>query len=90
MRTSLNDIRHTEAWLQGTLPAADKLLFEARIILSPLLKEQVARQQQVYQIVQAYGRKQMKAEIETVHSKLFSERKHQSFSQRIRAIFHRK
>lgn len=87
MRTSLNEIQLAEAYLHGKLMGGDKLVFETSMLLNPSIQASVTCQQQVYHIVNAYGRKQLKAEIEAVHSHIFHSGKHLSFRQRILNIF---
>lgn len=87
MRTSLNEIQQGEAYLHGKLTDGDKLVFETRILLNPAMQQNLVYQQQVYDIVKAYSRKQLKAEIGTIHTRLFHSPEHLSFRQRILNIF---
>jgi hypothetical protein len=87
MRTSLNNIQLAEGYLLKQLPTGHALLFEANMILDDELRQNVAMQQSTYQLVQQYGRKQLKAEIEAVHQQLFNNSRHQSFVQKIRRLF---
>lgn len=73
MRTSLNEIKTIEDHLFNHSQPGDKLLFQANMILDADLREKVDMQQTVYQTVQQYGRKQLKAEIEAVHQKLLKQ-----------------
>lgn len=87
MRTSLNKILAIENHLlQNALPG-DRLVFEANMIIDPTLKGNVVAQQQTYGLIKAYGRKQLKFELEAVHQKLFNDPVHLSFAQKIRRIF---
>ena len=87
MRTSLNEIKQIDEHLfkQGTVE--DALLFDAMLILYPDLYEKVLWQRRVHQLVQQYSRRKLKAEIESVHRKLFNEPAHRSFRQRIMKLF---
>jgi len=87
MRTSLNNIAQTEAYLLKRVNPANSLLFEAKMLLDRDLQTRVSQQQQVYTLVQQYGRKQVKAEIEAVHQQLFNQPEHLSFRQKIARIF---
>ncbi len=87
MRTSLNNIAQTEAYLLKKANPANSLLFEAQILLDQDLQTRVSQQRQVYTLVQQYGRKQVKAEIEAVHQQLFNQPEHLSFRQKIARIF---
>ncbi|MBA9075376.1 hypothetical protein [Rufibacter quisquiliarum] len=87
MKTSVIESKQIEQHLLGLGPAEDKLVFEANLLLSPALQEKVQWQQKTYQLVQLYGRQQLKAELEAVHQKLFQAPEHRSFRQRILQLF---
>lgn len=87
MRTSLNEIKSIEQHLLQEQQPEDALLFEAHLILDDELQENVQWQQQVYQLVRAYGRKQLRAEIESVHQQLFTQARHRSFRQKVLRLF---
>jgi hypothetical protein len=90
MKTSLNETRLIEMHLAGKAPAEERLLFEARLILQPDLRRNMHWQQKTYQLVQLYGRQQLKKEIEQVHQALFSPATaHHSFKQKILSLFGR-
>jgi len=83
----LNEIKQIDDYLFRHATEADNLLFEARLILQPTLREKVLWQQRTYDIIRQYSRRKLKAEIETVHQQLFNEPEHHSFSRKIRAFF---
>ena len=87
MRTSLNEIEQIEKYLLGGLKSEDRLLFQAELLLNPQKAENVYWQQKTYQLIQAYGRKQLKQEIEAVHQKLFTQPARQNFRQKVLALF---
>jgi len=87
MRTSLNNIAQTEAHLLGRQHPADALLFDARLLLDDGLHADVSAQKQVYNLVQQYGREQLKQEIEAAHEQLFGQPEHLSFKQKIARLF---
>jgi hypothetical protein len=87
MRTSLNNIAQTEAHLLNKLQPGDALLFDARLLLDTHLQTDVSAQKQVYTLVQQYGRRRLKQEIEAVHQQLFNQPEHLSFKQKIARIF---
>ena len=87
MRTSLIETQQIEAHLLKLSDPGDSLVFEARLILEPELKEKLMWQEKTYSMVRIYGRDQLKKEIETVHQKLFTQPEHTSFSQKIRRLF---
>jgi len=88
MRTSLNEIKQIDNHLFNRTAAGDALLFDAMLILDPGLSDKVQWQKRVHQLVQQYGRKKLKAEIESVHRQLFTEPVHQSFRQKILSLFY--
>jgi hypothetical protein len=87
MKTSLNELRLIEDYLLSGREDEESFLFEAKLILQPELKEHVYWQKKTYQIVEDYGRKQLKTEIEKVHQTLFDTNEHLSFRQRIMRLF---
>ncbi len=86
MKTSLTETKQIEAHLFQTL-GEEALVFEARLILEPGLYEKTVWQQKTYALVQDYGRRKLRAELEAVHQKLFSEVQHETFRQKILRIF---
>lgn len=87
MKTSWNELRLIEDYLKANVEPADQVLFEARLILQPELKDNVYWQKRTYGMIQQYGRQQLRSEIAKVHEKLFSAPEHQSFRQKIRKLF---
>lgn len=89
MRTSLNNIAYIEAHLLKAQQPGDALLFDAKLLLDHDLQVDTAAQKQVYTLVQQYGRRQLKQEIEAVHQQLFTQPEHMSFKQKIARLFFR-
>jgi hypothetical protein len=87
MRISLNKVEQIDNHLFNRGNTQDKLLFEALLILDPALKSQVSWQKKALDFVQHYGRKKMKAEIESVHRQLFNEPAHRRFRNKILSLF---
>lgn len=87
MKTSLNELRWIERHLLSGFEDEESCLFEAKLILQPELKEQVYWQHKTYQVVQEYGRQQLKAEIEKIHQALFHTAEHQPFRRRVMRLF---
>lgn len=87
MRTSLNEIKEINDHLLKLAPPDQALLFEAKLIINPELKQQVMWHKQTLSLVQQYGRNNLQAEIETVHQKLFSLPEHEGFRQKIMRFF---
>jgi len=76
-----------EAHLMHRSEPGDQLVFEARLLLESELHEKMQWQQEAYRMVKLYGRDQLKQEIEAVHQKLFMQKEHLSFSQKISRLF---
>ena len=87
MRTSLNEIKLIDDHLFGTSDPADALLFDAMVILDNTLPEKIVWQQNTHTVIQQYSRKRLKAELDNVHQKLFSEPRHKRFRQKILNLF---
>ena len=87
MMTSWNETEQIEAHLSGRLDTGNALVFEARMLIEPELSDKIIWQQKTYGVIQSYGRRQLKREIEAVHQKLFTQPEHTSFSQKIRRLF---
>jgi hypothetical protein len=89
MRTSLNEIRLIDDHLFNKGTTEETLLFDAMLIINPMLNEQVALQKKAHSMVQQYGRKKLKAEIEAVHRQLFAKPAHRGFREKILSLFFR-
>jgi hypothetical protein len=89
MRTSLNNLKEIDEHVLGIANPPDSLLFDAKMILNPELRLDVAWHKQTLNLVQQYGRKQLRADIEAVHQQLFTQPQHQSFRQSILRLFKR-
>ena len=87
MPTSLNNTAQIDQYLHKKMSAGDALVFEARLLLQSELTDDMHWQQKTYKLVQSYGRAQLKQEIATVENHLFTDNKHRSFSQKIKALF---
>jgi hypothetical protein len=85
MRTSLNNIKSAEDYLLHQSTPEDHLLFEAQLLLSSELKENLLWQKKTYQLVKLYGRKKLKEELEQVHNELFTTNK--GFRNKILSFF---
>ncbi|MDB5123900.1 MAG: hypothetical protein JWP94_2029 [Mucilaginibacter sp.] len=87
MRISLNKVEQIDDHIFSRGTTEDRLIFEAMLILDPALKSQVSWQKNALDFVQHYGRKKMKAEIESVHRRLFNEPVHRRFRNKILNLF---
>ena len=89
MRTSLNNIKEVDDHLLGLSAPQDNLLFEAKMIINPELSANVFWHKQTLNLVQQYGSKQLRADIEAVHQQLFTQPEHRSFRETILRFFKR-
>lgn len=87
MRTSLNNIAHAEKYLHDQLPAEERLVFEARLLTSPLLRWNVSAQQKVYTLVKLYHRRKMKQQAKNTQNKLFHDARHAYWKKEIIQLF---
>jgi hypothetical protein len=86
MKTSLTETKQIEAYLLQ--PAGeDTPVFEARLILEPGLHEKLLWQQKTYALLHRFGHRQLRAELEAVHQKLFREAEHRTFREKILQLF---
>lgn len=89
MRTSFIETKQLDGYLQRNLSEEDAAVIEARLLLEPHLTEKLKWQKLSYQLVTLYGRKKLKAEIETIHQKLFNNPEHEGFRQKVYRLFSR-
>lgn len=89
MKTSWNELQLIEDFLLADPAGEEKTLMQARLILQPGLRENIHWQQKTYQLVNAYGREELKREIGRVHHLLFTTAEHLSFRQKVLRFFSR-
>ena len=87
MRISLNEIAQIESWLTAKLQPSEKLLFEARLLVSPALRDQVRLQQVICQVVRLFARRQLKQELRAVQKSMFNQPAKTAFQQELNQIF---
>lgn len=87
MKTSASDTVQIDHYLLQQLPPGDQLVFDAKLMLCPELKDSVEWQRKVHQLVQLRGRQQLKAQIKGVEQLVFSQPEYNSFRQRISRLF---
>jgi hypothetical protein len=85
--TSRNSTRTIDSYLNGTLSHADRLLFEARLIIDPVLKRDLFFQKKTHLLIKMYHREKLKEELETVHQKIFNDPDKMDFRRRIYQLF---
>ncbi len=84
MRKELLDIQEVDRYLLRGLTTADRLVFQARMLLSPDLRRKVKLQEKTHQLVRWYGRDLQREQLSAIHSQLMAE---ENFSQQITSIF---
>ena len=84
MRKQLLEIQEAERYLLHEMSMADRLVFQARMIISPELREHVKQQKKTLQIIKQLAREQKRAELEGIYTKLMAD-KH--FAAQLRNIF---
>lgn len=89
MKTSTN-VTEIEDFLFDKLDTPSKLLFEAKMLINPVLKLRVESQRRLYTIVKLSGRRKIKSELEQIHCRLFSDAKKGTFQQSIYQRFTKK
>ena len=76
-----------DRYLFKRLAPNDMLLMEANALINNDLKEKIVYQKQTHALIREFSRKKLRAEIEAVHFAMFSEKKFESFRQKITSIF---
>lgn len=84
MKTSLTEIKEIDDRITNQLPDGDKLLFDARMIIDPVLRFNMTMQRKLYALVKAYARQTLRSEVTRVQDKVFQDN---SFRNEIQTIF---
>lgn len=87
MQTSLNETREIEEYLLGRKSPEESVLFQANLILRPELADNLKWQERTFVLVQLYGRKKLKSELEEVEALLFKQAAFQGFRNKISRLF---
>lgn len=89
MKTSSTDIRQIEKYLTHQLSPGETLLFTARLVLNPALKQTLTLHQKTLTLIKAYTRNQQRRHLNNIHNQLFSNPEKTSFTHQIHQIFHK-
>lgn len=89
MKTSYTEIIRTEKYLRQEMAADDSLVFQARVLLSSELRANTYFHGLVHRLVLLYHRRQVKAAMETLHSRLFNDPSKTTFREGIVSLFNR-
>jgi hypothetical protein len=84
MRKQLAEIKEIERYLLQEMPAASRLVFQARMLVTPALRNEVRCQQKAMQLVQWLARQEQHEKLDTVFQRLMKE---DTFHHSITAIF---
>jgi hypothetical protein len=87
MKTSAPDTQQIDRYLLRQLPAGDKLVLDAKLMLCPELQETAEWQRKVHQLVKLRGRRQLQQQIKAVEQTIFSQPEYSSFRQKIWRLF---
>jgi hypothetical protein len=87
MRTSLNEIKLIERYLDNTLTRGDHLLFEARMLVGRELRQNVALQRKVYSVVQYHHDVLLKGKFNQLHTELFNDLSRSSIKEEVSRLF---
>ncbi len=87
MKTSLGKLQQFEDCILGRTTGDQRMLFEAKLLLDPVLWEDAHWQQKTYRIVRDYGRQRLRSELEQVHQMLFTTPQHRKFRDKVLDFF---
>jgi hypothetical protein len=87
---TLHETEKIERYLFGKLSPSARLVFEARMLIDAVLKQQVETQRRLYAIVRHHGRRVMKSEVTRIHYQLFNDPAKEDFQSRIFELFTKK
>lgn len=87
MRTSFRDIVRTEQYLRDEMAGDDGVVFRARLLIDPVLRQDLVFHRLLHRLVQLYHRKKLRREIHSVHQRLFRDRSNATFQESIVKLF---
>jgi hypothetical protein len=85
MRKQLHEIQEIDRYLFHNMSAGHRLVFQARMILEPALKEKVRLQRKTHAFLRWCSRKEKNDALTSVYTRLMDDT---AFSTTIRSIFH--
>jgi len=85
MRKQLHEIQEIDQYLLQTLPAADKLVFRARLLTDAALQENVRYQQEAHHLIRQTGREAQREKLAAIHNRLWET--DEAFRAEISSIF---
>ena len=87
MRTSLNDIRLIEQYLDNGLSVPERLLFEAQILTNPTLRLNVWLQRKLLKLVGLDHREKVRNRVGEHHDKFFHSPDNAAYYKRVMDLF---
>lgn len=84
MRKQLAEIQEIDQYLLQEMTAASRLVFQARMLVAPVLRDKVRYQRKVLQLVQWLAREEKRTQLDTVFQRLM---KDERFNKSITSIF---
>lgn len=83
----MSETQQLELYLQNRLNPEDQLLLDARCLVDAGLRDNLFWQKRAYAVINQYGMKKMREEIQAVQNSLFTEKKFIHFRTKIKNIF---
>jgi len=87
MRTSLNEIQEIEKYIHEELSTEDTLVFDAKTIINPSLRQNLFLQKKIHDLLRLYHRAKLKDEMEKIHQRVFHKPENASFRKNIFQLF---
>jgi len=87
MRTSLIEIREIDRYLNNEMSISEKLVFESRLQIDEMLKENLNNQVKANAVIKEFGRQKLLQDILVIEERLFSESKFKTFQSKVYSIF---
>ncbi|HEY1163755.1 MAG TPA: hypothetical protein VGE90_01280 [Chitinophaga sp.] len=85
MRKQLHELQEIDQYLLQAMPAADKLVFQARMLTDAALQENVRHQQEAHHLIRQTGREAQREKLAAIHSRLWET--DEAFRAEISSIF---
>jgi len=87
MRTSLNNLRDIERYVEGSMERYEEGLFEEKLHRDPVLRTNLFLYKKIMAVIRMYHRKKLKEQLEEVHQRLFNDPLKLTFRERVLKIF---
>jgi hypothetical protein len=87
MRTSLNEIKLIEQYLENKLSLPEKLQVEARVINDFSFRLHVYFQKKLYSVIRRYYKEQLRHQVDDHHQQVFADPRKKEFQNKILKLF---